>query len=392
MIKKIVLTLPLIFGLLLYACSDDPSSVGLNLLDQDIPKFDTINSIDGSFTQTSSYFKKVVPLGASPRLLVGKSAELTAHTLLLQGFLLPDSIKNGFKEDSLTIDKAYIELFPNYLYPGSDSLANFDFTVQKILSSWSSSTFTADSFSVLQFDAADLSSNKEFGDSIYSFDIPLDFARGIIDFALNPDSVPYYGVLISPTASSQKIVGFNGFTPFQELDSRLKIIVSKAGEYTDTLTGFTASDISVVIGESPQPDPGYIILQSSVIINSRLYFDLSAIPENVSINRAVLTLYADSTKNVFGSQFDNAVIAYTVLNSETDSISTSLFARLEGSESKYSGNITSILKYWLLENRNYGMILRPDTEQNGLELFYIYGSEAADITKRPYLEIIYSYN
>lgn len=392
MIKKIVLTFPLIFGLLLYSCSDDPSSVGLNLLDQDIPKFDTINSIDGSFTQTSSYFKKVVPLGASPRLLVGKSSEFTAHTLLLQGFLLPDSIKNGFKEDSLTIDKAYIELFPNYFYPGSDSLAQFDFTVQKILSSWSSSTFTADSFSVLQFDAADLSSNKEFVDSIYSFDIPLDFAREIINFAMNPDSVPYYGVLISPTASSQKIVGFNGFTPFQELDSRLKIIVSKAGEYTDTLNAFTASDVSVVIGEIPQPDPGYILLQSSLIINSRLYFDLSAIPENVAINRAALTLYSDSTKNVFGSQYDDAVIAYTVVNGETDSVSTSLFARLEGSESKYSGNITAILKYWLLENKNYGLILRPETEQNGLELFYLHGSEAADISKRPYLEIIYSYN
>lgn len=392
MIKKIVLSLSLVFGLLFSSCADDPSSVGLNLLEQDVPKFDTINSIDGSFAQTSSYFKRVVPLGASPRLLVGKNAELTAHTLLIQGFLLPDSIKNGFREDSLTIDKAYIELFPNYFYPGADSLAPFDFTVHKILNSWSSSTFTADSFSTLQFDAADLSSNKEFSDSIYTFDIPFNFARGIIDFAINPDSVPFYGILISPTASSQKIVGFNGFTPFQDLDSKLKIVISKGNEYTDTLTAFTASDISVVIGETAQPDQEYVILQSSIIINSRLFFDLSSIPENVVINRALLTLYSDSTKNVFGSQFDDAVIAYTVVDSETDSVTTSLFARLEGSESKYSGYITSIVKYWLLENKNYGLILRPETEQNGLELFYLHSSEAADISKRPYLEIIYSYN
>lgn len=380
------------FGFILYSCADEPSSIGINLLDQDLPKVDTINSIDGSFDQNSSYFKKVVPLGASPRLLVGKSANLTAHTLLIQGFILPDSIENDYKDGKLTIDKAYIELYPNYFYPVSDSLANFDFTVHKILNSWSSSTFSADSFNTLQFEATDLSSNKEFGDSTYSFDVPLDFARGIVEFSIYPDSLSNYGILISPTLSSQKIVGFSGFTPFLDVDSKLKVIVTKAGEFTDTLTAFTASDISVVLGDTPQPDPGYILLQSSVILNSKLFFDLSAIPENVVINRAALKLFTDSTKNVFGSQFDNSVIAYTIVNSETDSVSSSLFARLEGTGQEYSGNITTILKYWLLEDKNYGLILRPETEQNGLELFYIFGSDVADLTKRPYLEIIYSYN
>lgn len=392
MTKKLILSLLLIFGFVLYSCSDEPSSVGIDLLDQDLPKLDTINSVDGSFNQTSSYFKKVIPLGSSSRLLVGKKSNLTAHTLLIQLFILPDSIKNDYKDGNLVIEKAYIELYPNYVYPASDSLAAFDFTVNKILSKWSSSTFSADSFSTLQFEATDLSSNKVFGDSVYSFNVPPDFAKGIIDFSINPDSLSNNGILISPTASSQKIMGFGAFTNFLDVDPKLKVIVTKAGAYTDTLTAFTTSDISVVLGDAPQPEPGFILIQSSLILNSKLYFDLSAIPENVVINRASLKVYTDSTRNILGSQFDNSVIAYTIVNSETDSVSTSLFSRLDGTANSFTGNITTILKYWLVENKNYGLIIRPETEQNGLELFYLYGSEAADIAKRPYLEIIYSYN
>lgn len=394
MIKKIVLSLLLIIGFLINSCADDPSSVGLNLLEQDLPKIDTINSLDGSFSQTSSYFRKVVPLGASPRLLVGKSGNLTAHTLILMGFLLPDSIKNDFKDGNLVIDKAYVELYPNYFFPASDSLASFDYTVHKILNSWSSTSFSADSFNTLQYNSEDLSSNRTFSDSIYSFELPIQFARDLVDNAIYPDSIKNYGMLISPSASSQKVVGFNGFTPLSDVDTKLRIVITKQGAYTDTLTAITGSDISVVLGDEPSVDPGFMILQSSTIYNSRLKFDLSNFPNNVTVNRATLTLYSDSTKNIFGSQFSNAVLAYVVTDSDSDKVSTSLFATISATEQKnYKGEITSIVRYWLLDqSNNLGFILRPGAEQNGLELFYLYNSEVADLTKRPYLEIIYSYN
>ncbi len=392
MIKHIVLSLPLFFGIFLYSCSDDPSSVGIRLLDQDLPKIDSINSMDAAFIQTSSYFKKVESLGNSPRLLVGIKDDITAHTLIFHGFLLPDSIKTDFTEGNITIESAIVELYPNYFFPVEDSLAEFDFTVHKILSEWNTSTFSADSFSTLQFNADDLSSNKNFNDSIYSFNIPLEFARDLIDFALYPDSIRNNGILISPTQNSQKIVGFDGFTPFLDVDSKVKLVITKQGEYTDTLIGFTASDISVVLGEVPQVDPGYMLIQSSLIINSKLHFDLSAIPEGVVINRATMTIQSDSTKNKFGSQFDNTLLAYLITDEQTNEVSTSLFSILSPTDHKYTGEITSILRYWIRDQKNYGLILRSGFEQNGLELFYLYGSDAVDVTKRPYLEITYSSN
>jgi len=58
----------------------------------------------------------------------------------------------------------------------------------------------------------------------------------------------------------------------------------------------------------------------------------------------------------------------------------------------YIGNVTPLLRYWHNLKNNHGMILRSGSEQYGLELFYIFGSDASDESKKPYLEISYSTN
>ncbi|MCJ7553167.1 MAG: DNRLRE domain-containing protein [Ignavibacteriaceae bacterium] len=390
MIKHFVLFLLLISSLILISCSDDPSSVGLNLLEQDYLKVDTINSVEGNFFQTSSHFKKVISLGNSSRLLVGMKDNLTAYSIMNFAFFLPDSVKTDFNEGNIVIESAFIELYPNYVF--TDSLVEFDFTVHKVLSTWSSSTFSADSFSTLQYDLDDVSSDKSFGDSVYSFKINNELAREWIDFSMNTDSLTNYGILISPTVSTQKIVGFQAYNAYLDADSKLKVIISKQGSYTDTLTGIVASDISLVLGDLPQTEPDYMLVQSSLAINSKLYFDLSSIPTNVVINRATLTLHSDSTKNVFGSSFENSLLAFLIKNEETNEVDENLFIRLSDFNYQYSGDITPMVRKWLRDNDNQGMILRSGSEQVGVELFNLFGSEALDPSKRPYLEIVYTYN
>ncbi len=391
MIKHFVLFLLLISSFILISCSDDPSSVGLNLLEQDYLKVDTINSVEGNFFQTSSHFKKVISLGNSSRLLVGMKNNLTAYSLMNFAFFLPDSIKTDFNEGNIVIESATIELFPNYIF--TDSLAEFDFAVHKVISHWSSSTFSADSFSTLQYNFDDVCSDKSFGDSVYSFKITNELAREWIDFSMNTDSLTNYGILISPdTTKTQKIVGFQAYNAFLDVESKLKVIISKPGSYTDTLTGIVASDISLVLGELPQVESEYMLVQSSLAINSKLYFDLSNIPPNVVINRATLTLLSDSTKNVFGSSFENSLLAFLIKDEETNEVDENLFIRLADFNYKYSGDITPMVRKWLRDNDNQGMILRSGSEQVGVELFNLFGSEAADPSKRPYLEIVYTYN
>lgn len=390
MIKRFLFFIFFIFNLILISCSDDPSSVGLGLLEQDFLKVDTINSADANFYQSSSYFKKVVSLGNSSRLLIGKKDDLTAHTIMNFALFLPDSIKTGFNDGSIIIESATIELYPTYFF--SDSSAVFDFTVHKILSNWSSSSFSADSFNTLQFNPEDVSSNKSFNDSVYSFKITNELAREWIDFSMNTDSLTNYGILLSPTESTEKIMGFEAFNQFLDVDTKLLVVISKPGSYIDTLRGIIASDISVVLGELPQITSEYMLVQSSLTINSKLYFDLSQIPSNVVINRATLVLTSDSSKNVFGSVFENSLIAFLIEDEQTNEVNSDLFIRLNPIENKYTGELAPMVRKWLRDNDNKGLILRSGSEQVGVELFYLFGSQASDPNNRPYLEIVYSYN
>jgi hypothetical protein len=185
-------------------------------------------------------------------------------------------------------------------------------------------------------------------------------------------------------------MGFEAFDPFTELDSRVKLIITKQGAYTDTLSGFVASDISFVEGEVPVEDE-YMLVQSSITLNSKLYFDLTNVPPNVVINRASLILQTDSTKNTFGSPFENSLLAYAIENPDSNTVNSNLFVRLLYSDNKYSGDVTPLVRSWLTSINN-GMLLKSGSEQVGLELFYLFGSNASDNSKRPYLEIVYSYN
>lgn len=389
--KFLVFSLSILI-LLFHSCSDDPSSVGLDLLEQDFLKIDTVNSADGNYTQVSSYFKKVVSLGNSSRLLVGRKGDYTAHTLMNFAFFLPDSIKQDFNDGNLVIESAEIEMFPNYVFTLNDSLAAFDFTAHEVLSNWSSSSFTADSFNTLQYSSDDFILDKSFTDSIYSFRINSDVARKWIAFAIKPDSLTNYGMLISPTIGTEKIAGFLAFDPFSDTATKLKVIVSKQGAYVDTLNGFIASDISVLLGDLPAIEPDFMLVQSSLAINSKLFFDLSSLPKNIVINKATLILHSDSSKNLFGSAFENSLVALLITNSQTNEVNNEFFIRLAHNNFRYSGDITPMLRKWLRDDDNYGMIIRSGSEQVGAELFYLYGSLAADLTKRPYLEIVYSYN
>ena len=148
----------------IFSCSDDPSSIGIDLLEGDYLIVSTFDTQDDTVTQSSSFFKEVVPLGLSSRVLIGKRDELEATSLMDFMFFIEDSLRQDFLDDNITVNQAFMELTPTYIY--TDSIAEYDFTVHEITSDWSIG-FTSDSLANLSFNAEDLSSNKNFTDSIY---------------------------------------------------------------------------------------------------------------------------------------------------------------------------------------------------------------------------------
>ena len=73
-------------SLLFISCSDEPSSLGVELVGSDYITVKTYDSINDTISQNSSFFKSVIPLGSADWLLVGRhqspEQNIEASTLL----------------------------------------------------------------------------------------------------------------------------------------------------------------------------------------------------------------------------------------------------------------------------------------------------------------------
>lgn len=257
----------LVAGLFI-SCADEPSSLGIELIGSEnisAKIFDT--SVDSS-GQTSSYFKRVIPLGNADWILVGKYQDVKASALMKFVFGLPDSLKNAVKNNELNVLDSWIILRSRYVYV--DSNATMNFTVHKVNSYWSPTAFTIDSLSKLNYENNDVGSQFTITDTLYTFhldsSLPFDWMKNSVD----KTTANNFGIYLDPTPSSAKVIGFQAFNAISAEAAKLFVVIEKPGAYVDTIRGFISSDISLVDGPVPNLSPGFMGIQSSVSINSRL--------------------------------------------------------------------------------------------------------------------------
>ncbi len=391
MIKKIsLLFISVISIILIVGCNDSPTDLGTGFLIQDGVEVLKLDSSIDSILQSSNSFKNVFTLGGSSHLLLGKAENITSHVMLKFVFAIPDSIKEQLILRNLTVIDSYVEMFKNYSF--GDSNATLDYKVFKVNEYWSSSTFTADSFAFLDFDnSSDLSFNRtNVNDSLYSFHLDTTLTSAWLQNFADTNVASNYGIVLSPTDNSQKVLGFTAFNTSGENDPRLRIIVEKPGAYVDTLIGYISTDLSVVLGDIPNVGIENLAIQSSLTSEAKLFFDLSSIPENVVINSASLTLTIDTIASKVGSSYTDKLAVYLLADSAENELNDDYVYSLSRSGSTYTGEITNIVRAWNNNVENQGMLIKSSLEFWGLEIFAIKGSNAALIEQRPKLEIVYS--
>jgi hypothetical protein len=199
-----------------------------------------------------------------------------------------------------------------------------------------------------------------------------------------------YGILLDPAVNSQKVLGFTAFNVNGIDDPRLRIVVQKPGAYIDTLIGYIAADISVVLGEVQNTVTENLYLQTSLTSEVKLFFDVSVLPEDCVINSAKLTLTVDTLQTKTGSNFSNSLRVFLFSDSAKKEINTSYLYPLNRSGALFTGNLTDIVRAWKNNVDNQGMLIKTTSELRGVEIFSVKGSNAADISQRPKLEIVYS--
>lgn len=386
---KFIFSLAIILlAVLIISCSDEPSSLGIELIGSEnisAKIFDT--SVDSS-TQTSSYFKKVIALGNTDWVLVGKYEDIKASTLLRFVFGLPDSLKTAVTDGSINVIDSWINLTTRYVY--TDSMAAMNFTVHKVNSSWSAASFTIDSLFKLNYEPDDVSSQFNISDTLYTFHIenslPLAWMKNSIDKTVESN----FGIYLDPTASSAKVVGFQAFTALSSEAAKLFVVIEKPGVYVDTINGFIAADISLVDRPNlPTLTDGLICTQSSVTVASKLTFNLENVPTGIVINKAELFITPDTLASIKGSQFPNNLrVSYLRYADSLNTEGNPSF--LNFSNNKYSGDITVFVRNWINRKQNYGLLIESGSFTSGLELFVLKGSNYSDPAERPRLKITYT--
>ena len=369
------------------SCSDDPTSIGIDLLEGDFVIVSTFDTQDDTVTQTSSFFKEVVPLGLSSKVLIGKRDELDATTLMNFAFFIADSLRQDFLDGNILVNTAFIELTPTYTY--TDSIAEYDFTVHKITSDWSIG-FTSDSLANLSFDGEDLSSNKNFTDSIYTFDLNNDFVLQWIKISIDSSLGKNNGIYIIPTMSTGKVVGFEALTTTSSDAATFRVVIEKPGSFVDTIRAFIFADVSTIIKDLPVLPVVDIGVQASTTIQSRLFFDLSEVPPDIIINKAELILTEDTLSSITGSSFNPHLTVFKITDSSDVTLDENRLIDLIKENNIYTGDITSFITSWINNEDNQGMVIRPASLIEGLELFAIRGSEYPELSERPRLRIVFT--
>ncbi len=370
------------------ACEDEPSALGIELLASDLISVRTFDSQIDTLDQNSGYHKKVIQLGTSSKILIGKHDNIEASTLLKFIFGLADTLKDDIISGDLVVNEAWIELTTRYVYVDSNEV--MDFTVHKVNSFWDRSGFTIDSLPKLSYEMNDISSSKEITDTNYVFNIDPDVILSWMKNAADTSLEKNYGIYLRPVNNSGKVVGFQAFTATSSEAAKLTLVIEKTGSYVDTISGFIFADVSVVDGDLPVLPSEDIAVQSSISVNSIITFDLSAVPDGVVINSAELIIKKDSINTRTGTSFANELLAYFVEDSTAKEVNEGGAFKLSFIDNNYSGDITSYVRIWINEKRNQGVILRSGNDIEGLELFALKGSNAINFAERPRIKIVYT--
>ena len=374
---------------LVYSCSDSPTSIGNNLLTSDFLTINKIDSYQDSIGQTSSYYKTGVQLSDSPRLLLGKFENVEASSLIRFAVVLPDTIKSAVNNSSLNILSAKVHL--TKVYKIGDVSTQLNYSVHSVTSGWTSFGFTADSLPNLQFESNDISSNKTYSDTLYTFEVDDQTINAWFTAAAATPIQKNKGMYLQPDPASTGVIGFEATNNIEFTGiPRLNVIV-QTGSLIDTLNFYSLEDVSALLGDKPAVPAGDIAVQGGLVVNSRVKFDLASVPDGSVINKAQFTLYVDSSASKTGDNFSNSLVAYFARDSIGTSYDTTSSITLNRSGNTFTGDIAKFIQSIVSGyHSNNGFILTAGSQNLGLEIFALKGSDASDASLRPRLVITYT--
>jgi uncharacterized lipoprotein YbaY len=197
-----------------------------------------------------------------------------------------------------------------------------------------------------------------------------------------------YGIVFLSGASSNTIKGFcssyqQSYYPY------FTIVVSKNSTIdTFNITG----SVSVSLSDAPSTiiPNGEIVLQSGVSYHGVLKFDLTKLPANVIINEAYIEFKTDKANSFYPNSDSRVTVSMLTDTTMLTSDNVYYYGNFIDSIT-YSVRINPIMQFWNINPaKNYGVQLKTVNDLLNLDKIVLYSPIYSDVSKRPYLRIIYT--
>ncbi|MEM1125635.1 MAG: hypothetical protein AAGI71_03215 [Bacteroidota bacterium] len=279
------LRLPLLFSLmatLVLAACEDPSNVGLGLVDEQggTPLVRTVAPTETAASELGDL------TGNAEQVLVGTVEDPVTGTVTTEAyidFVAPGGLDIEFRESP--IQDVSLILTRSYVY--GDTTAQLNLAVYDLLESWSGLNAPADT----TIDSAEtpiVEAPFSASDSTVTVTMPADWIAANADTLRSETFASgFLGLRLTATGGNA-VVGFADGT-----NSRS---VLRIATQSDTLDYALSQNITRVERlADPQPPPGYLLLQDGAGPGVRLNFDfVGSITPNDVLNRGVIRIKADT--------------------------------------------------------------------------------------------------
>lgn len=384
-------SLSILAAVLFISCNQDPTSVGSKLIPgQDEVNFKQYDTYQANSPQKISFYPVSLKLGSAEKVLLGKNNYAEADLLYRFEIYLADSLLNYIKSNQLSVTSAWMNMKPTYKL--GDANLNYDFAAYQVRSYWNVIGFNKDSLKNLSYDNTNVLSSLSVTDTLVKFNLQPSVVQEWLKWKADSTSAPKnYGLFFKPSAVCQRILGFDAYVPsVNNAIPYLYFILKKAPSFVDTIKVSPFVDVHVLTGSLPSSATD-MMLEGSLAVRGSLFFDLTSLPKNIIVNKAMLELQRDSLNTVDGTPSTDSLFVFMFADSTTkkltkDSTVTTILSR---SGKLYRGDISWIIQKWLNGVNNQGLSVELNHEFISAARIALYGSNDPNALLRPRLKITF---
>jgi len=393
---KFGILIAIAFTLLLYSCNEKPTDISYNMLSDTLDIVHT-NSFERELIKKSESVYTHQRIFNAGAILIGNYEEFNSFNFM-RFETMPDSLSYLTPDD---IDSVVVTMYPGR-YALGDTLSNYiGFDVYQVDHYWTNIT-TLDTIYEDPTGKPYLTDRLvgswegliTLKDTLAPISFNLDKSLFSEWLQLQPDTnaaVVNWGIAFMPKENCTSIQQFRAYQSTEiATETTLKAFFTNKDGEKDTVSFIAA--INKSFPSAPEPEEGQLIMQAGVRYNTNFDIDLTSIPDLSGIHLARLELWLDSESSTIGNMGVDSLFHISVdLDDETTLSSVGALDRASGLYTFYD----MVLPIeWTLRNGKEQTLSVSFVSYNELarqmDRIVFFGMNAADTSKRPKLELVYS--